>query len=148
MRSLELSIVRQINSVGVQGAEGFCLGRLYVDDIYYAYTLEDEDRRLEEGGEKVYGKSAMPLGRFEIELYNSPKHGLVPLFLNVPGFTYTEIHKANVAKELLGCVAVGRVRTDNGVATCAPALARIVDAIQHAEDEGRKVYCTISRAYP
>lgn len=145
MKPLELAIVREICAVGTPAKEGFSLGRIYVSDLYYGYTLEDEDRRLEEGGEKIYGKTAMPLGRFRLSLYQSPKHGLVPLFHDVPNFTYTEIHKANHAEELLGCVAVGRIRTDDGVMNCAAILDRIVDAMQHAEDEGRECYCTISR---
>lgn len=145
MTPIELNIIRDTLAVGVSGAEGFTLGRIYNGKIYIGHTLEDEDRRLEEGGIKVKGKTAMPLGRFRLELYHSPKHGLVPLFKDVPQFSYTEIHKANKAEELLGCVAVGKVRTETGVANCAPILARIVDIMQHAEDEGRPVFCTISR---
>jgi hypothetical protein len=145
---VEFRIVRETCSVGCEGAEGFTLGRIYVDGLIFGCTLEDEDRRLEEGVEKVYGKSAMPLGRYKLELYQSPKHGLVPLFKDVPGFTYTEIHKANRAEQLLGCVAVGRVRTPDGVADCAPVLRALVEVMQHAKAEGRDVYCTIERTTP
>ena len=88
---------------------------------------------------------AMPLGRFKIVLYNSPKHGVVPLFLDVPQFEYTEFHGANHANQLLGCVAVGKVRTSDGVANCQPVLQRIVAMMQSAEDEGPECYCTIKR---
>lgn len=146
MIPLEFSIVRETCSVGTEGGpEGFSLGRLYSDGLAWCYTLEDEDRRLEEGGIKVYGKTAMPLGRYELTLYHSPKHGVIPLFLEVPNFEYTEIHGANFAEQLLGCVAVGTRKTEDGVANCRPAVNRIVSAMQDAIDEGRKIFCTISR---
>ena len=68
-----------------------------------------------------------------------------PPFQDVPQFTYTEIHAANAAKELLGCVAVGRERTKNGVATCRPVLDRILFLMKQAQADGRECYCTISR---
>ena len=127
--------------------EGYALGQLFHvgDSERVCYTLEDQDRHLEDGNGKVYGKSAMPTGRYELVLYNSPKHGNVPLFRNVPGFSYCEIHKANHAEELLGCVAVGDERTSDGVCNCGPALARIVAEMYQAQIEQRQVFCTISR---
>lgn len=145
MTPVEFLIVRDLNHPSVDETEGFCLGKIYGDNLYFGETLEDEDRRLEEGHRKVYGRTAMPTGRFELVLYHSPKHGLVPLFLNVPQFEYTEIHGANHSNQLLGCVAVGKIRTADGVATCAPVLQRIVAVMQTSEDEGRKVFCTIKR---
>lgn len=142
---LEFLVVRDFNHPSVTEEEGFCLGKIYCDYLYLGETLEDEDRRLEDGHSKVYGRSSMPTGRFLVTLYDSPKHGLVPLFHDVPNFTYTEIHGANHSSQLLGCIAVGKVRTADGVATCRPVLQRIVDLMQRAEDEGRQCFCTIKR---
>lgn len=146
MKPLEIEIVREVFGPPLGLREGFTLGRIFVDGVFYGYTVEDQDRYLEVGGTKVFGKTAMPAGRYLITLYNSPKHGLVPLFNDVPQFSYTEIHRANTAEELQGCVAVGKARTATGVANCAAVLQRLVDAIQIAEDEGRACYCTIRRA--
>ncbi len=145
MMTLEMEVVRETNCPSEGTVEGFALGCVYVNGVFYGYTLEDEDRRLEAGNEKVYGRSAMPLGRYRLELYQSPKHGLVPLFVDVPGFTYTEIHAANTANQLLGCIAVGQRRTENGVSGCKPVLNAIVKAMQEARAEHVGVYCTISR---
>lgn len=142
---LEFTIIRDRFAKEQMGREGFSLGKIYCENVYYGETVEDEDRYLEVGGTKVHGKTAMPVGRFAVELYHSPKHGEVPLFLNVPQFTYTEIHKANKAEELLGCVGVGRVRTLDGVANCADVLKRIVSRMQVAEDMGQPIFCTIKR---
>ena len=145
MTPLEFLIVRDTNHPSATETEGYCLGKIYGDSLYFGETLEDEDRRLEDGHSKVYGRTAMPTGRYELVLYHSPKRGVVPLFKNVPQFEYTEIHGANTASQLLGCVAVGKIRTANGVATCAPVLQRIVAVMTAAEDEGRKCFCTIRR---
>lgn len=145
MNTVEFSVIRDDNNPSVGIVEGFCLGKVYCGDDYLGETLEDEDRRLEEGNEKIYGRTAMPLGRHELVLYDSPKHGLVPLFVGVPQFSYTEFHGANHASQLLGCIAVGENRTADGVSSCKPVLQQIIAIMQQARDEGRKCFCTISR---
>jgi hypothetical protein len=147
MTPIEYRIVRDTFKVATEGREGYTLGQLFQagDSERICYTLEDQDRHLEDGNGKLYGKTAMPLGRFELELYNSPKHGTVPLFQRVPGFSFTEMHRANHAEELLGCVAVGDERTSDGVCKCQPALNRVVAEMRQAKEDGRQVFCTISR---
>lgn len=129
------------------GREGFCLGQLFFapDGPRICYTVEDEDRRLEDGGVKVYGRTAMPLGRYRLTPYASPKHGAVPLFNAVPGFKFCEIHKGNAAENLLGCVAVGERRLSDGVARCQPALDAVMGELRRQTKAGRAVYCTIER---
>ena len=39
------------------------LGKLFVDGKLLGQTLEDQDRHLEAGGEKIYGATAIPRGR-------------------------------------------------------------------------------------
>lgn len=46
-------------------------------------------------------------GTYQVEPYASPKHGDVWQVMNVPGRSNIEIHPANLASELLGCIAVG-----------------------------------------
>lgn len=143
---LNLTIVRDRLVPPRDGREGFAQGRLYIEGQHSCFTIEDEDRHLESYGTKVQGKTAMPLGTYELTLYLSPKHGVVPLFHDVPQFSYTEIHRANIAEELMGCVGVGDERTECGVRECAPALSRIVAVMRNAIDCGRRVFCTIQRA--
>ena len=49
----------------------------------------------------------VPAGTYQVEPYNSPKHGNVWQVMRVPGRTNIEIHPANLASELLGCIAPG-----------------------------------------
>lgn len=146
MKTVELTVMRDTEIRPTEPLEGSTLGKVYADAVYLGETMEDQDLRLEEGNPKQPGISAIPTGRYRLTLYHSPKHGVVPLFHDVPGFTYIEMHAANKPEELRGCIAVGRIRTARGVATCAPVLARIVNIMQAAEDEGVEVYCTVKRA--
>lgn len=130
------------------GREGFAIGKLYWDRNadHICETLEDEDRRLEEGNPKIPGRSAIPLGRYRLTLYRSPKHGLVPLLNDVPNFKYIEMHGANQAEQLLGCIALGEERTLDGVRSCGPALAVVVEELKRRAIQGRSVFLTIERA--
>lgn len=141
---MKLTLIRDTFEVEKDGREGFTLGVLYEGTRKICFTLEDQDRKLEEGNGKVYGKSAIPLGEYELELYNSPKHGMVPLLKNVPGFKYVEIHKANKAEELLGCIAVGAIRLPTGVQMCATPLQEIVELMLKAKGK-EKVVLEIKR---
>lgn len=52
--------------------------------------------------------SCIPSGIYEFVKYMSPKHGfMVWEAQNVPGRKNIEIHPANLASELLGCIGVG-----------------------------------------
>ena len=51
--------------------------------------------------------SCIPIGYYNVEKYNSPKHGDVWQIMNVPNRSNIEIHPANLASELLGCIGVG-----------------------------------------
>lgn len=53
--------------------------------------------------------SCIPPGEYEFETYHSPSKGVdVWLLKNVPNREYIEIHPANFAYELKGCIAPGQ----------------------------------------
>ena len=61
------------------------IGELYIDKKYIADTLED---RVRPEGEKVYGKTAIPEGTYEVKLTYSPRFKkILPEILNVPNFS-------------------------------------------------------------
>lgn len=96
----------------------YTIGRLYVNGRYFCDTLEDYDR-LYFGGVKEKGKTAIPVGRYEVlldsesprfkdkEPYKSLSGGCVPLINNVPGFSGVRIHIGNTAADTDGCPLVG-----------------------------------------
>lgn len=51
--------------------------------------------------------SCIPEGIYQVEAFQSPKHGDIWKLMNVPGRTTIEIHPANDIDDLLGCIGVG-----------------------------------------
>lgn len=107
-----------------------------VGSEFICHSLEDVDRDLnsdmaiiEIANRKVFGKTAIPYGRYEFEWYLSPRHGWVPLLMDVPGFSMIEIHAANSAEELLGCQAPITTITSTGGSESRKARKLLYDAI-------------------
>lgn len=116
------------------------LGKLYADDSYICETCEDADRHMEDGGEKVNGQTAIPRGLYKVvNSYSHRFRKILPEVIGVPGFSGVRIHGGNSAADTLGCILVGRVRTENGIANCAATVQRIIDMIDNAEEHGEIV---------
>lgn len=126
------------------GKEGFTLGGLFLGNARIGYTVEDEDRHLEIGGEKVYGKTAIPRGRYRVVVDFSHRFQKnLPHILEVPGYEGVRIHGGNRAEQSLGCVLVGQIRTADGVANCAPVVQRVIDLIENDAEVGKDSWITI-----
>ncbi len=123
--------------VRIEGGENFTPGVLHLDGGHYCYTCEDEDRFLENGvTEKVYGRTAIPRGRYRLTITWSERFKrFLPLVNDVPDFTGVRFHGGNRAEHSHGCVLGGQIPTADGVASCAPvvdglcALLRDADAL-------------------
>ncbi len=113
--------------------EGYTIGRLYIDGEYFCDTLEDRARDLTKEA-KVYGKTAIPEGTYEVTLrVQSPRFsqkrqydfckGYLPRLLNVPSFQGVLIHCGNTAEDTDGCILVGK-NTVKGMVTDSTATFR------------------------
>lgn len=97
-----------------QGKES-TLGILSVDGIFNCFVLEDADRGLGSRmplstirGLKVFGKTAIPTGRYRIEItYSQRFKRMLPILIGVPGFSGIRIHAGNWAKDTDGCLLPG-----------------------------------------
>ncbi len=91
--------------------EGFMINS---DSLSYVCdTLEDKVRDLNKDGKqdtpKVYGLTAIPYGKYNIEVTFSPKFQKdMVLVNNVPEFEGIRLHWAVDANHLLGCVGTGK----------------------------------------
>ena len=140
MKPAQLVLIRGA-SIPVPGGETFTPGELFYNGQHFAFTCEDEDRRLEDGGkEKVYGRTCIPRGSYTVEVSWSPHFGKrLPGVLGVPGFTGIRFHGGNHAEDSLGCILIGKVRTPDGVAQCAAVVQRVIDLLDSLEDAGQAV---------
>ena len=79
-------------------------GELYINDVFECYTVENL-------------KDALPVGIYNLSLYNSPDHGCVCPLLDTTaiGRTYCEIHIANFPSQLLGCIGLGTCVDGDGI---------------------------------
>ena len=149
-KSIEWFLVRDKVMEPRNGREGYSLGEIrygFFDSQRVCYTVEDQDLRLEDGNGKIYGKSAIPTGRYRCTTYQSPSRGNACILLHdVPAFSGVEIHAANHAEELRGCIAVGTERLLDGVRNSKPALILLIAELRRQIMSGVSVYLNVTRA--
>lgn len=95
--------------------DGYTVGRVYIDDVFFCNSMEDKDRGLRQDmsvGEisrlKVDGVTAIPTGKYKVSMTYSPKYKReMPHVMNVKGFTGIRIHSGNTAADSEGCILLG-----------------------------------------
>lgn len=129
----------------------YTIGKLYIDGVYFADTIEDRDRGLNQSmsldeikSKKVYGETAIPTGTYEISMnivspkfkdrsWAKPYGGRVPRLLNVPGYEGILIHPFNTAEESRGCVAVGENKVVGKVINSTAYYNKLVAKLDKAD---------------
>lgn len=122
----------------------FTLGRFFCDGSLLGYTCEDKDRKLEEGGQKIAGQTAIPRGLYHLTATMSNRFGrMMPLIQNVPQFDGIRVHGGNRAEDSLGCPLLGAIRTANGVSKCAEVNNKLLEFIMNAEEAGDECWIEV-----
>jgi len=89
------------------------------------------------------GIVAIPEGRYEITLYDSPHFGMkVPLLGNIPGHEYVEIHPGNFPVDTHDCLLPGTTRDVDSVSNSRDAFNIIFPVIDQALNT-QKVFINI-----
>lgn len=94
------------------------IGELYLEGVRLCYTLEDCDRGLTQDMSieeierlKVYGKTCIPYGHYQIKWQPSMKFQKdMPYIQNVPGYSGVMVHQGNVPDDTLGCILLGMAK--------------------------------------
>ena len=123
----------------------FTHGQILVDGKPECFIVEDVVR----DGPKVFGKTAIPAGRYRVIITHSPRFRRpLPLLLDVPGFEGVRIHPGNTAKDTEGCLLPGIAKTAKGVANSRLAFSRLFMKIEAVLKAGEEVWIAIKDVQP
>ena len=111
-----------------------------VEGCFFGYCLED---RVRPKGVKIKGETAIPAGRYEVTVTMSNRFKrMMPLFVDVDGFSGVRIHGGNTSADTEGCLLIAKNRT--GSTTIQGSLeAEITNRIVSASKKNEKTYVTI-----
>ena len=134
---MKLKVIREIKT------EVSTIGRLFVNDKFFCYTLEDKDRGLKQtdsllfiNTKKIFGLTAIPSGNYELIVNLSPKFKrMLPRILNIKGFDGVLMHRGNTANDSLGCIILGYQKGDNAIFDSTKAENDLVNLLLLHKDE-------------
>lgn len=114
------------------------IGELFVNGKFECFTLEDVERK-----DKIYGKTAIPKGIYQVIISFSPRFKTyMPLLLNVPNFLGVRIHTGNNAKNTEGCILVGKSKGKDVISNSRMAYNSLLEKLKIAEKK-EKIILTI-----
>lgn len=132
--------------------DAYTIGKLYRKDnkgneIYICDTMEDKVRNkitvALNAFVKVFGKTAIPYGTYEIvRSYSNKYKKILPLLLNVPHFEGIRIHSGNTAEDSDGCILPGFNTVKGKVTDSRNTFKKLDTWIESALKKG-KVYIQI-----
>jgi hypothetical protein len=139
---MRLSLTRQ------KSTPNSTLGSLYIDGLWFSFTLEDIVRALGPNGEgKVAGRTAIPAGEYAVIIDKSTRFNrLMPHILNVPFFEGVRIHSGNTAADTEGCILLGLDKTgEDSIGHSVTAFEAFMDRLKAGLLDG-EVKLTITEA--
>ena len=164
---MELLIKRQPSETDGTGGM-MTVGQLFINQMFQCLTLEDQIRPA---GEFVFGKTAIPAGRYQIIINRSERFSQIaghdvflPLILDLPGNKTMfgahsideagcRLHAGNDEFDTEGCILLGLVRGKvcdakgnflaYGILQSATAFAAVFALISAALAKSESVFLTI-----
>lgn len=130
----------------------YTIGKITTEDgVIKCNSIEDKVRDLNADGDlldkgegKVPGETAVPYGRYEIILVDSPKFKReVPLLLGVKHFTAIEIHAGSTQKNSAGCIIPGKNTIKGRVTNSRYWEDKITAWIRQKRKEGFRTFINI-----
>ena len=145
---MELTLNRKLK------LENKTIGELLVNNKKFCDTLEDKVRLSwsllpfrQLLGIKIWGKTAIPEGRYEIVItYSERFKRRLPLLLKVPQFESIRIHGGNTELDTEGCLLIGKLDTKTNTIYGAKSLGLLdkLMAILEPVSKTGKIFITIN----
>lgn len=114
------------------------LGVLFVNGHFFSFTLEDEIREVVGAPVeqwKIPGVTAIPAGQYRVLLTMSQRfQRVLPLLLDVPGFSGVRVHPGNTHADTSGCVLVGTSRLSARLGGSKIAFELLMERVQGLTD--------------
>jgi hypothetical protein len=128
---MKLKVVREIKN------DVCTIGSLFINDVFFCYTLEDKDRGLKQSdsllfiqAKKIFGVTAIPSGFYKLTVNQSPKFKrMLPRILDIKGFSGVLLHRGNSANDSLGCILLGYKKGDNSIFESTKAEIDLVNRL-------------------
>ena len=126
----------------------YTISKVYINGRYFGCNaLEDTDRGLlqtmqitELQRRKIKGKTAIPRGYYDVRITYSPKYKrMMPLVVDVPGYSGIRIHSGNSAKDTEGCILFGKNDMVGWISDSKYWTDKICRLIETALNKGEKV---------
>ena len=139
----------QVNRIARKN--GYTIGRMSLNGVYFCDTLEDTDRNLNAAmsldeilSKKRKGITAIPTGKYDVILTFSPRFKRVlPLLLSVKGYEGVRIHAGNTAEDTEGCLLVGENKEKGKVLKSRATLEKLMSILLKCEKRKEKISITI-----
>jgi hypothetical protein len=130
---MELKLIRETKT------NDSTIGKLYINEIYHCYTLEDKEREI-----KVQNVTAIPKGKYEVIVnFSNRFQQQMPLLLKVPNFEGVRIHWGNYSKDTEGCILLGTTKGVNMIGNSRTAYAKFMSVINKVTKK-EKIFITIA----
>ena len=144
MTPLEMDITRKRFSRKATGGDW----RMANGDLL-CFTVEDPVQtgpdNVLQSDEKIFGNTAIPVGRYEIALTYSPRFKqIMPQLLGVAHFDGIRVHVGNGPDDTHGCILVGITAALDSVLASRMAYEKVCKIICDAIMRGQRVFVTIS----
>lgn len=151
---MEISIDRAWKKRDYTISRVFVDGKRFGDGRKWCNALEDTDRGLTSDMEvdeilsvKIKGQTAIPTGRYLIDMTYSPKFKkIMPHVCAVKGFTGVRLHPGNSNKDTEGCILFGVNDMVGWISNSTYWTNKLIGIIKAAIDSGDKVYLTVGEA--
>lgn len=128
---MKLKVVREFKN------DVCTIGSLFINDVFFCYTLEDKDRGLKQNDsllfiqtKKIFGLTAIPSGFYKLTVNQSPKFKrMLPRILDIKGFSGVLLHRGNSANDSLGCILLGYKKGENSIFESTKAETDLVNRL-------------------